>query len=402
MTGATDPFPPIDGSTAEAMWADHVAAHPEAASASDPHPAARFGDLDHATVDVYEREAAAYEARRTARHRGQAEAFGQRLHHDGIAVDLGSGPGWYTDALGEPAVALDAAMAMLRRTREVAPSCLPVQADLGALPFRRGALTGAWARNSYVHLRSVEVPAALAELHRALTVGAPLEATFFGGDGEGRELFADDDLPGRWFSTWPRPRLADVVVGAGFHLDELEEATGPDGAGFTVRATRIRSLPDTVGAGLRLLVCGLNPSLHAADAGVGFVTPGNRFWPAALEAGLATVDRDPRHALRHHGLGMTDLVKRATARADELTAAEYRDGLARVERLCAWLQPAAVCFVGLAGWRAALDRRARPGWQARPLGGVPAYVMPSTSGLNAATPLAELVDHLRAALAPPT
>jgi len=353
--------------------------------------------VDRATVDVYERETGAYEARRTARHRGQAEAFGRRLHQEGLAVDLGSGPGWYTDALGQPAVALDAAMAMLRRTREVAPSCLPVQADLAALPFRRGSLVGGWARNTYVHLRSAEVPAALAELHHALALGAPVEATFFGGDREGRGVFPDDDLPGRWFSTWSRQRLADVVIGAGFHLDELEQATGPDGVGFTVRATRVRSLPDTVGAGLRLLVCGLNPSLHAADAGVGFVGPGNRFWPAALAAGLATVDRDPRHALRHHGLGMTDLVKRATPRAAELTAEEYRDGLARVERLCAWLQPGAVCFVGLAGWRAAVDRRAQPGWQARDLGGVRAYVMPSTSGLNAATPLADLAAHLRAA-----
>lgn len=357
--------------------------------------------MDRTTVELYEREAAAYEARRTARHRGQAEAFGERLHHEGLAVDLGSGPGWYTDALGHPAVALDAAMAMLRRTREVAPSCLPVQADLGALPFRRGALAGGWARNTYVHLPSVEVPAALAELHHALAVGAPVEATFFGGDREGRTVFAGDDFPGRWFSTWPRERLVDVVSGAGFRLDELDEESGPDGVGFTVLATRVRSLPDTVGADLRLLVCGLNPSLHAADAGVGFVTPGNRFWPAALEAGLASVDRDPRHALHHHGLGMTDLVKRATPRAAELTAAEYRDGLARVERLCAWLRPAAVCFVGLAGWRAAVDRQAAPGWQDRRLGCAPAYVMPSTSGLNAATPLADLVDHLRAALAPP-
>ena len=353
-------------------------------------------------MELYEREAASYEARRQPRHRARAraEAFGGRLG-DGLVVDLGCGPGWYTDALGAPAVALDAAMAMLRRTRAVAPGCLPVRADLGQLPFRRGALAGAWARNSYVHLRSTEVPAALADLHHALAVGATVEATFFAGDREGRAVFAGDDLPGRWFSTWPRQRLADVVAGAGLRLDDLEEVAGPEGRVLWVRATRVRSLPDHVGPGMRLLVCGLNPSLHAADAGVGYVTPGNRFWPAALEVGLVSRDRDPRHALRHHGVGMTDLVKRATARAAELTADEYREGLARVERLCAWLRPAAVCFVGLAGWRAAVDRAAPPGWQERRLGGVPAYVMPSTSGLNAATPLATLVGHLRAALEPP-
>ena len=62
-----------------------------------------------------------------------------------------------------------------------------------------------------------------------------------------------------------------------------------------------------------------------------------------------------------------------------------------------WLRPGAVCFVGLAGWRAAFDRKAQPGVQPEPFGGVPAYVMPSTSGLNARVPVAELADHLRAA-----
>jgi TDG/mug DNA glycosylase family protein len=109
-----------------------------------------------------------------------------------------------------------------------------------------------------------------------------------------------------------------------------------------------------------------------------------------------SVDRDPDHALRHHGIGMTDLVKRATVAADELNTVEYRTGLDRVERLVGWLQPGAVCFVGLAGWRAAVDRRAQPGRQSRRLGGVPVYVMPSTSGLNARCSLSELVEHLRA------
>jgi TDG/mug DNA glycosylase family protein len=132
---------------------------------------------------------------------------------------------------------------------------------------------------------------------------------------------------------------------------------------------------------------------------VGFARPGNRFWPAALAAGLASVDRDPDHALRQHGIGMTDLVKRATVAADDLTTAEYRSGLARVERLVRRLRPGAVCFVGLAGWRAAVDRRARPGRQARGLGDAPVYVMPSTSGLNARTSLDELTAHFREAAA---
>ena len=94
---------------------------------------------------------------------------------------------------------------------------------------------------------------------------------------------------------------------------------------------------------------------------------------------------------------MTDIVKRATPRAAELSADEYRTGLQRLDRLCAWTCPRAVVMVGLAGWRAAADRSARPGRQPGRLGERPVYVMPSTSGLNARTSLDELAEHLRRA-----
>jgi TDG/mug DNA glycosylase family protein len=357
--------------------------------------------VDRETVDFYEARSADYEAGREPRHRDEAIAFGAR-RLPGPVVDLGCGPGWYTEPLGHPVVALDAALAMVRRTRDVAPGALGVQADLAVLPFRRGSLAGGWARNTYVHLPAAEVPMALADLHRALALDAPVELTFFRGEGEGRGIFPDDDFPGRFFSTWTDERLRDVVEGAGFLVDDLLLRTSGGGdQGFVVRARRARTLPDFVAPDMRLLVCGLNPSLRAADAGIGYVTPGNRFWPGALAAGLVTRDRDGLHALRHHGVGITDLVKRASVGASELTRQEYVDGLSRLERLCAWLQPGAVCFVGLAGWRAAVDRRAQPGWQDREVGGCPAYVMPSTSGLNAATPLPVLADHLRAAAAGP-
>lgn len=357
--------------------------------------------MDRPTVEIYEAQAAAYEANRQPTHLARAQAFGARVTAP-PAIDLGSGPGWYTAALGSPVVALDAAAAMVRRTRLVAPGALAVQADLLRLPFRDRSLGGGWARNTYVHVSRAALPLALADLHRSLQVDAPVELTFIGGDSEGRDLFAGDDFPGRFFSRWTADRLEDVLVGAGFDDIEITEQGAPDrDISITACARRARTLPDTVGAGMRLLVCGLNPSLHAADAGVGFVTASNRFWPAALSAGLVTRDRDPHHALLDAGVGMTDVVKRATGRADELRAAEYRTGMERLDRLCRWLQPAAVCFVGLAGWRAAVDRAASPGWQARHLGDRPVYVMPSTSGLNAAVSIAALTDHLRAAQAGP-
>ncbi len=163
-------------------------------------------------------------------------------------------------------------------------------------------------------------------------------------------------------------------------------------------ASRARTLADSVAPDLRLLVCGVNPSLYSADAGVGYARPGNRFWPAALAAGVATVDRDPVAALAG-GLGMTDFAKRATRTAAEVTREEYLAGFARVTRLVEWLRPGAVCFVGLSGWRTVVDRHAVAGLQPSAIGGRPAYVMPSTSGLNARTPLPELVDHLEAAWA---
>ncbi len=222
-------------------------------------------------------------------------------------------------------------------------------------------------------LPAAELPLALWRVQRSRPVGAPLDLVLSG---------------------WGPGALVDLVTGAGFTVDP-ESPTATDGT-VRIRATRARTLADTVGEGMRLLVCGVNPSLFSADAGVGYARPGNRFWPAALAAGVVRVDRDPL-AVVGAGMGMTDFVKRATRTAAEVTPAEYAAGFARVTRLVEWLRPGAICFVGLSGWREVVDRRAVAGPQARPVGGRPAYVMPSTSGLNARTPLAELVGHLAAA-----
>jgi TDG/mug DNA glycosylase family protein len=356
--------------------------------------------MDRPTRDIYEARATDWVAQRSPRHLDAARALAARSN--GPSIDLGCGPGWYAPALPAPVVALDAASSMLALALGSAPDAWRVQADLEHLPFRRGAFATAWARNSYVHLPLGSLPLALADLHRSLAVDAQVVLSLFGGDGEGRSVFADDDFPGRFFSLVEPERAVDVMTGAGFTVDDIVVRRREHGErSIQIHATRARTLPDYVRPGLRLLLCGLNPSLRAADAGVGFVTPSNRFWPAAIAAGIATHARDPLHAVHHHGVGFTDLVKRATVGATELRNEEYRDGFARVERLAAWLQPGAVCFVGLAGWRAAVDARATAGWQERPVGGRPAYVMPNPSGLNAHTSPADLAQHLRAAVTPP-
>ncbi len=209
-------------------------------------------------------------------------------------------------------------------------------------------------------------PQRLAALHRTTAVGARLVL----------------QQP----ATYADQRWTDVVEGAGF---------APDGE-------RLWTLADSVAPRMTMLICGLNPSPASADSGIPFARPGNRFWPAMLAAGLADADRNTDVLLKNQGIGMTDIVKRTTRRADELDRAEFAHGINRLERLTRWLQPTSICFVGLAGWRAAVDRRATSGWQARSIGDRPVYLMPSTSGLNASSQLPDLTDHLRAASAPIT
>jgi double-stranded uracil-DNA glycosylase len=361
--------------------------------------------VDIPTIAAYEREARSWRDHRPARFLDRVDAFNAVVPSGAVVADLGCGAGLHLPFLrhreppGVPPVglvALDAALAMLGLVPEASPDAMRVSADLARLPFRRGALDAAWARASYLHLPRTSLPWALAELHHALDVGAVAHLTMLAGDTEG--TWADDRIPGRLFARWQPAELRDRLVGAGFDVVELV-VDRDEGDWLHALVRRARTLPDVVGPGMRLLVCGLNPSEFAADAGVGFARPGNRFWPAAIEAGLVTADRDAHHALLHHSIGMTDLVKRATPRADDLTRDEYRDGTARVERMVRWLDPAAVCFVGLGGYRAVVDRHARAGVQPEPFGGVPAYVMPNTSGLNARTSPAAFADHLRAAAA---
>lgn len=238
------------------------------------------------------------------------------------------------------------------------------------------------AHHSFVHLAPTALPEALADLHRSVAVGDRAVALL----DEGRREVSTES------------HLRRVIEGAGFEVVEW----GAQGeTTHVVELMACRSLPDRVGPDLSLMICGLNPSPASSDSGVGFHKAGNRFWPAALAAGIVTVDRDPTHALRHHRVGMTDLVKRTTSRASEVSTKEFAAGIERLDALCEWLRPAAVCMVGLSGWRAGVDRKATMGWQAERLGGRPVYVMGSTSGLNAHETVDSLTEHFLAAASPP-
>lgn len=360
--------------------------------------------MDRPTVEVYERRASEWAERRAALHRRRAVGLAARALPGLAVADLGCGPGHYLADLGPSGptsgehgptvVGADAAAAMLTIAAEhLPPGARLIQADLEALPLRDGCLGAAWASNSYLHVPRTRLPLALARLHWAMAVAAPLSLSVVAGDGDGD--WPGDDFPGRLFSYWQPESLAALLTGAGFEVDSVAVA----GERVWADARRARTLPDTVAAGQRVLVCGLNPSLVAADAGFGFAGPTNRFWAAAVTSGLVTRPRDPLGCARHDGVGMTDVVKRATPNAALLSVGEYRAGADRVRGLVEWLRPGLVLFVGLAGWRAAVDRHAIAGLQPEPFGGVPAYVMPSTSGLNAYSGPADLAAHMAAALA---
>ena len=365
--------------------------------------------MDRRTREVYEREARGWiGARRpVALEDGRIDALAARLAPGARVADLGSGPGWYAAALratGRPAVALDVSLEMLRAAGELAPGLPRVCADLAALPFSRGSFAGAVALNAYQHLPLAELPAALAQLHGALAEDGALELTL--ADLERAEPDAEEqargaaqrrvsrNFPGRLFSYCTEAFARALLEGAGFEVDGLER----DAFWLRIRATRRFTLPDFVRPELALLVCGLNPSLHAAQHGVPFGRPGNRFWPAARAASLIEREFDPLAALRR-GIGFTDLAKRATRRADELRREEYSAGLERLRGLLRRERPRALLFVGLDGWRKAVDRRAQPGPVAGGFENTPTYLMPSTSGLNAPSSLDELTAHLRRAAA---
>lgn len=146
------------------------------------------------------------------------------------------------------------------------------------------------------------------------------------------------------------------------------------------------TVPDLVVPGLRLLFCGINPGLYTAYTGHHFARPGNRFWPTLHRSGLT-----PRLLAPHEqaellplGMGITNVVPRATATAAELSRAELLAGGQRLAALAEQHSPAYVAVLGVTAYRAAFDEpKAALGPQARRLGPAHVWVLPNPSGLNA-------------------
>ncbi|WP_028472467.1 mismatch-specific DNA-glycosylase [Nocardioides alkalitolerans] len=162
-------------------------------------------------------------------------------------------------------------------------------------------------------------------------------------------------------------------------------------------------VPDLLpGAGdppLRLLFVGINPGLWTAATQTHFAYPGNRFYPALLEAGIVTQRIDPaagmtdddRRHLRSRGIGISNVAPRATAKASELSTEELREGGTALRALVEREAPRVVAVAGITAYRTAFSLpKAVPGRQPEPWGASELWVVPNPSGLNAHETVASL------------
>ncbi len=163
-----------------------------------------------------------------------------------------------------------------------------------------------------------------------------------------------------------------------------------------------QTVPDVIGPDLKAVFCGINPSLSTARDQAHFATPGNRFWPSLHRSGFTPELLHPseKEKLLGLGLGVTNVVRRATASAAELKDEEYPKGVERLRRLCVKHRPKCLAFLGIGAYRVGFgDKKATLGPQDRTLGPTRLYVLPNPSGLNAhysPDMLAELFREFRA------
>jgi len=154
-------------------------------------------------------------------------------------------------------------------------------------------------------------------------------------------------------------------------------------------------IPDLVGPGLRILFCGINPGLRSAELGLHFGGRGNRFWKVLYGAGFTDRVFDPSEQARLPalGIGITNLVERATAAAAELGPEELQAGAAALEGRVRRLVPEWVAFVGIQAYRQGFGRRsAVVGRQPGRLGPAGLWVLPNPSGLQAHYSLADMIE----------
>ena len=166
-----------------------------------------------------------------------------------------------------------------------------------------------------------------------------------------------------------------------------------------VASVALPTLPDLLAPGLHLVFVGINPSVYSAERGHYFARPGNRFWPCFSRSILSEHAREelkthtlgPEHdrAMLHYGIGFTDVVKRPTSKASEVSPAELATGVETLTEKMARYQPRVACFHGITGYRPVHDvlvGRSHPialGLQDVQLGTTRLFLVPNPSGANA-------------------
>lgn len=165
-----------------------------------------------------------------------------------------------------------------------------------------------------------------------------------------------------------------------------------------LEAARGKSIPDVIAPGLDVLFVGINPSLWSGAVGLHFARPGNRFWRALHDGGFTDrllAPHEGRELLKQR-IGVTNLVSRATASADELDVADYRRGARRIAAKVRRYRPKVVAFVGIGAYRVAFGRpRAGGGRQDERLGGAAIWVLPNPSGRTAGYQMPALARAFR-------
>ena len=163
-------------------------------------------------------------------------------------------------------------------------------------------------------------------------------------------------------------------------------------------AAQNKTVRDVIAPGLRVLFCGINPGLYSGVTGHHFARPGNRFWPTLHQAGftLRLLAPSEEHELLEYGYGITNLVARATATADELSSEELIAGQRRLKAKVKRYQPQVVAVLGISAYRTAFAQKAiMLGRQPDRLVNAIVWVLPNPSGLNAHYQLANLVEHFQ-------
>lgn len=163
-------------------------------------------------------------------------------------------------------------------------------------------------------------------------------------------------------------------------------------------AAKDKTVPDVIAPGLDVLFCGINPGLYSGATGHHFARPGNRFWPTLHQAGFTPRLLHPseERELLTYGYGITNLVPRATATADELSPDELVAGQRRLKSKVKRYEPQVVAVLGISAYRTAFAKKGVTlGKQPEQLTNAIVWVLPNPSGLNAHYQLADLARHFQ-------